>query len=336
MSLKNILGLGLCSLVLFTSQMAHSDNTCGKVSLADMNWASAEFAAYLDKIILETGFDCKVSLVPSDTVPAITSMTEKAEPDLASELWFNANRDKIEAAIKANKLKAVSNILEDGGEEGWWIPQYFADAHPDIKTVEDALKHPELFPNPENKKRGAFMGCPSGWGCQINTDNLFKAFKGKEAGFDLIDPGSAAGLDGSIAKAYERKQPWIGYYWAPTAILGKFPMYKLDFNVPYDDKMWQSCISKEDCVDPKPSAWAKSEVRTAVTVPFAERAPKAVMDYLSKRTYKNDMLNQILAWMDNEKADGEAGAMHFLKTQEPLWTTWVSPEVAEKIKAKIK
>ena len=37
-------------------------------------------------------------------------------------------------------------------------------------------------------------------------------------------PGSAAGLDGSIAKAYENKEPWLGYYWAPTAILGKYPM----------------------------------------------------------------------------------------------------------------
>lgn len=334
---KSILKLGLSALLFYPMQNSFADNanTCGKITLADMNWASAEFAAYLDKTILEKGYDCKVSLVPSDTVPAITSMTEKSEPDIASELWVNADREKIDKAIADNKLKVVSNILIDGGEEGWWIPQYLAEKHPELKTVQDVLKRPDLFPNPENKKRGAFMGCPSGWGCQINTANLFKAFKAKEAGFDLIDPGSAAGLDGSIAKAYERKQPWVGYYWAPTAILGKYPMYKLDFNVPYDQKMWDSCISKEGCADPKPSAWTKSEVRTVVTDDFAKKAPQAVLDYLSKRTYKNDVLNQLLAWMDDEKANGEVGAIHFLKTQETLWTQWVTPEVAAKIKANL-
>ena len=36
---------------------------CGRVTIADMNWASAELAAYVDKFILEKGYGCKVELV---------------------------------------------------------------------------------------------------------------------------------------------------------------------------------------------------------------------------------------------------------------------------------
>ncbi len=322
----------LVTAMSFGANAALAADECGKVSIADMNWASAEFAAYLDKIILEKGYGCEVSLIPSDTVPAIASMIEKNEPDIASELWTNAEREKIEAAIAEGKMVSAVSIFEDGGEEGWWIPKYFADEHPDLKTVQDVLKHPELFPAPENKERGALMTCPSGWGCQIATNNLYNAFEAEKAGFDLIDPGSAAGLDGSIAKAYERKEPWFGYYWAPTALLGKYEMFKLDFGVPYDEAGWNNCIVKEDCLDPKPSAWTKSDVRTIVTGDFAKRAPTA-MEYLAKRSYKNAMLNGVLAWMDDEKANGEDGARHFLKEHEDLWTQWVSEDAATKIKA---
>jgi len=37
--------------------------------------------------------------------------------------------------------------------------------------------------------------------------------------------------------------------------------------------------------------------------------------------------------MTDNQASGDDGAKHFLEENEALWTTWVSPEVAEKIKA---
>ena len=37
---------------------------CGNVSIAEMNWASAQLMANVDKIILEEGYGCKVDIVP--------------------------------------------------------------------------------------------------------------------------------------------------------------------------------------------------------------------------------------------------------------------------------
>lgn len=50
---------------------------CGDISIAEMNWASAGVAAQVDKIILENGYGCKVSLVTGDTQPTFTSMNER-------------------------------------------------------------------------------------------------------------------------------------------------------------------------------------------------------------------------------------------------------------------
>lgn len=305
---------------------------CGDVTIADMNWASAEFGTYLDKFILENGYGCNVETVPGDTVPTITSMIEKGEPDIAPELWVNAAKEAVDQAVEDGKLVISVDILKDGGEEGWWIPKYTADKH-GFKTVADVLAHPELFPAPEDESRGAFVGCPSGWGCQLVNNSLYQAFELDKSGFDQIDPGSAAGLDGSIAKAFEREQNWFGYYWAPTAILGKYEMVKLDFNAEFDEDNWHKCIVVEDCDTPKKTSWIYSEVRTAIVTEFADNTSPEVMEYLNKRSYKNAELNLVLAWMTNEQATGEDGALYFLQNNEDMWKEWVTADAAEKIKA---
>ena len=55
---------------------------CGKLVIAEQNWASAELMANVDKAILEKGFGCEVELIPGATMPTFTSMDEKGAPDM--------------------------------------------------------------------------------------------------------------------------------------------------------------------------------------------------------------------------------------------------------------
>ncbi|MDX1738452.1 MAG: glycine betaine ABC transporter substrate-binding protein, partial [Alphaproteobacteria bacterium] len=181
-----MLGAVAAASALF-SMTGTSSADCGRVTIADMNWASASFIAYVDKTILEEGYGCEVELVPGDTMPTGTSMAEKGEPDIAPELWVNALRDTLDKAVSEGKLEYAGNSLADGGEEGFWVPQYLVDKNPELATISGVLKHPELFKNPENDSRGLFMGCPAGWNCQITSANLYKAFGMEAAGFDLGD-----------------------------------------------------------------------------------------------------------------------------------------------------
>ena len=201
---------------------------CGTVTIANMNWQSAEVLASIDKFILTEGYGCDAELVVGDTVPSLTSMIEKGEPDVAPEGWVDLLPDVDNKGIADGKIVSVSEPLSDGAVQGWWIPKYIADAHPDIKTIDDALKHPELFPAPEDPSKGAVHNGPQGWGGTVVTGQFFKAYEAEKKGFVLVDTGSAAGLDGSLAKPYERKEGWMGYYWAPTSILGKYEMVKLE------------------------------------------------------------------------------------------------------------
>lgn len=308
---------------------------CGRVTIAEMNWASASFAAHVDRIVLEYGHGCDVVLVPGDTVPTLTSMTEKGQPDIAPEMWINSAGEPLAAAVAAGRLRFAGLILADGGREGWWIPRYLRDVHPEIETIEDALSRPDLFPHPEYPGTGAVYNCPSGWACQLITENLFRAWGGEDKGFELVDPGSSAGLDGAIARAYERRKPWLGYYWAPTAILGKYDMVLLDFGVAHDAGHWDSCTARPDCADPRPNAWPVSAVRTVVTRRFAESAPETVA-WLERRGWSNAVAGDVLAYMDENQYSGEDGARYFFAKYEDLWTAWMSDEVAVKVKSALR
>ena len=326
---KLVLGVlgGVVAMACTPSAFAQS---CGRVTVANMNWQSAEVLAEIDKLILSKGYGCDVELVPGDTMPTLSAMMEKGKPDVAPEAWINAVRQPLDAAVKEGRLHYAARSLKDGGVEGWWIPKYIADAHPDIKTIDDALKHPELFPAPESKDKGAVYNCPSGWNCQLTTGSAFKAWDAAKKGFVLFDTGSAAGLDGSIAKAYERKQGWLGYYWAPTSILGRYEMVKLDAGVPFDKAGFEGCNTKADCDKPVKTDWAKSEVFTVFTDRF-QKAGGPAIGYLKARSWDNATVNKLLAWMSANQATGEDGAKHFLKTQPDIWKTWVSSDVAVKV-----
>ncbi len=157
-------------------------------------------------------------------------------------------------------------------------------------------------------------------------------------GWKLVDPGSAAGLDGSMTKAVERGENWFGYYWSPTAMIGKHKMVKLDFGVPFAGRdNWDNCVAKaeQDCENPQVTAWTESEVHTVVTDDFKNKAGAEVMDYFGKRVFPGDVMGAMLVFMAENQAGGEDAAIEFLATQGAVWEPWVSADVAAKVNAAI-
>lgn len=69
----------------FSIGAAYAQDSCGDVTIASMTWQSAEVLANIDKIILSAGYGCNAQVVQGDTVPTLTSMIEKGQPDIAPE-----------------------------------------------------------------------------------------------------------------------------------------------------------------------------------------------------------------------------------------------------------
>jgi glycine betaine/proline transport system substrate-binding protein len=151
-----------------------------------------------------------------------------------------------------------------------------------------------------------------------------------EKHFNNFDPGSAEGLAASSAKAYERKEPWFGYYWAPTPVLGKYPMVQVElgeFNA-----AGHACNIKEDCDKPYAGRYPPSQVLAVTTKAFAD-THKAEFEFLQKISIPNDGMNEVLAWGEGEQAEGNEMAGYFMQKYGDLWASWLPAEVAAKVKA---
>jgi glycine betaine/proline transport system substrate-binding protein len=302
---------------------------CGPVTIAEMSWNSAAMLANMQQLILNEGYGCDAELVPGDTVPTITSMTEKGEPDLAPEIWPNAHKEVIANAIDQGLVTIATKTLTEGGQEGWFVPAYMIEDHPELATIEGVRANPDLFPDEEEPGKGRFYNCPAGWQCQIVNENLMEAY-GLDEGFTAFDPGSGPGLAGAIAKAYERREPMFTYYYGPTAILGKYDMVMVG-GMEHDPETWD-CVADRDCADPQPNAYPPSDVLTLAANSFKDRAP-AAYEFVSSVSVPNEIINKVLAWQEENQATGEGAARHFLETWPEIWTEWVPAEVADKVKA---
>ena len=336
MKIKRIL---ISALVIlgFTSFSNVANASCGSLVIAEQNWASAELMANVDKVILEEGYGCEVELVPGATMPTFTSMNDKGTPDMNPEQWANAVYEPLKVAVKEKRIFVANGAPITGLGEGWWLTPGSIEKHPELKgmTALQILERPDLFPDKEDPSKGAFVGCPAGWGCQLANANLFVAYEMEKKGWKLIDPGSAAGLDGTISKASDSGKPWFGYYWNPTSMVGKYGLIPVDFGVEFAGRdNWDNCIMKPagECASPKQTAWTKSEVNSLITKSFKEKAGKGPTKYVEKRTYPGEVMNGMLVYMADNQAKGSDAAVEFLVRYPDVWTKWVPSDVADKIR----
>jgi glycine betaine/proline transport system substrate-binding protein len=302
------------------------------IDIAEMTWPSAAALAHIHATILEKGFGCDVEIVTGDTVPTSSSMLTRGTPAVAPELWTSAIEEPWAEGIAAGDVVQLSDAITDGTVEGWFIPRYVQEAHPELTTAEAVIAHPELFPDPEQPDQGRLYSCPPGWACELSTSALFEAFDMDDS-WNLFSPGSGGALDASIARAFTREEPILFYYWGPTAILGKYDAVQLDLGAAKPDVY--ACNTDPDCDEPAGvTAYPSSPAIVGAAAWIKDEAP-AVAEYFSKVGLSNAEISELLVYGDENQADAADTAENFLKTKQDLWTSWVPAEVAEKVKASL-
>ena len=288
---------------------------CGEVSISEMDWASSAVVTYVAKFLLEQGYGCTVTTVPTTTVPAMASVAETGEPQILTELWTSYT-EVYDDLVAEGKLTELSKVLSDGGVEAWWVPAYLVEAHPELATLEGIMANPELV-------GGRFHDCPSGWGCDVTNFNNFKAAGLGDAGVERFQHGSGETLATSIAAAYTAEEPWFGYYWAPTSVLGKYPMVQVE--MPEFDADIHGCNGLEDCATPGLSAYPVSNVVTAATPSFVEAEPEAA-ELMRNLTFTNAQMGEVLAWQEENEASYEEAAVYFLTNYKDVWGDWLNDD----------
>ena len=301
---------------------AQTEGACGEVTITEMDWASAAIVTNVAAFLMEQGYGCDVTAVPSSTTPAMASVAETGEPDIVTEVWTNGNPgyDKLMAE---GTIVTLADVLSDGGEQGWYVPTFLAEEHPEILTVEGIKANPELV-------GGRLHSCPDGWSCKDTTEAYARVAGLEEAGIEIFQHGSGETLATSMASAVENREPWLGYYWSPTSILGKYDMTRVDLG-PFDAEIF-ACYSDPECEDTGLSSYPTVPVKTVVTTSFQEEQPELAA-LLTNLRFTNAQMNEVLAWQEDNNASVQEAAVYFLTTYSDVWQGWVSPEARERLAA---
>ena len=307
----------------------------GTVKIAELNWQSGSMLANIDAYIIENGYGDNVEIVPGGVEVTVNSMISKGSPYIFSEAWVALLGAEAHAELKSGRLTIAVDDIIAGAGEGFYIPEYVLEQHPELTSFEAVLARPDLFPHPEDPSKGGVLICPGGWQCQNQHINLFTAFDMEAKGWKLIDSGSGAGMDSAWQGAVAKKQALFGYYWSPTALVGSLGIVKLDWDTPYaGDDNWQSCISQpvDTCSDPLATAMPVTETGTII-VP--DTLSSGVLTYLSKRKMPSGVTEKMLVFGTENQASAEEMAIEFLTLYPQVWKQWVSSEAAEKIQSSL-
>lgn len=298
------------------------------INIGGMNWESNLILADIESYILQKGYGCKTDILPTETLPAIAAL-ERGNLDVKPEVWLNSVRDPWEKAVQSGKVKKTGDIFTGG--EAWFIPKYTAEKYPDLKTAADLVKYKDKFKDPEDPSKGRIYGCPAGWGCEVVTNNLHKAFN-LEDSFNMYSPGTGAAQKAALTSAYKRKQDFVFYYWFPTPLVSSLELVQLEMP-PYDEEK-NRCLTSLNCENPQPAAYPENPVFTGINVEFANQAPK-LAEFFSKVKLPLPVLDAAMARMEETGDDPRDIALWFLKNHADTWTQWVPEDVAQRVQSSL-
>ena len=309
------------------------------IIFADFGWDSAQVHNRIAGFIIEKGLGYPIKFVQGETIMLNTALIQAKggeAPNVNMETWTENWQELYDEGLaKGKDPNTNQGFVELGSNfpnsvQGWYVPRYVVEGDlkrgidpmaPDLKSVSDLPKYWKLFKDPEDPTKGRFYSCIPGWACALVNEEKFKAY-GIGEYYNIMQPGSGPALAASMETAYKRGKPWLGYYWAPTWVLGKLDMVQLE-EPKFDQNIWETTKA---CEYPA----VKCDIIVHKSLP--QKAPD-VVEFLKKYGTTLEINNKFLAYMRDNKASTDEAAAWFLKHYEDLWTGWVSADVAVKVKA---
>ena len=317
---------------------------CGGVQrpivFAEIDWDSVQVINGIARTILELGFGCATDALPGTNIPLIQGAI-RGDVDVIMEVWID-NVAEVWSPAVASGTVAELGVMFDDAVQGWYVPRYLVEGDPDrgieplapdLRSVADLPRYAELFRDPEQPDRGRFHNCIIGWQCELINTAKLHAY-GLADHFSDFRPGTGVALASSMEAAYLRGEPWFGYYWAPTWVLGRFDMLQLE-EPPYDDACWAhlEAMIEDDTLNlaERACAYPASTTLVGLGSRFQHEVSPEIRAFLSAMAMPSDLVNESLAFMQETGAGPMAAAQSFLRERRDVWSAWLDAATADRV-----
>lgn len=301
-----------------------------QVDLQKLTNAIAEF-------IIVNGYQHQVELVES-TIKEARGLLLRGDIDITLELWRENNLLWHRKAIEENRITDLGEMY-DGGKQYWIVSKWYARKH-GIRTVFDMQHHWQDFLDPDDPSKGLFFNCIYGWTCRDINRVKLQAY-GMDRYYNTVSPVSPNSLKSIYTNAQARGLPVFGYYWEPNSIMAGENWHILE-EPAYAEEIWQQVIEAASTPNAEKLEQAcsfnDSGAHKVVNSGLAEKAP-GVFRMVKKMKIDTAFFNDAFlnnGNLDKKSFDPEKLARRFLLSHPEQWTSWVPPDVENKIDQALK
>ncbi len=348
------LAAAILALALLASgpALAQDATECGgfdrPIVFGELGYDSADILTDLARFVLEAGFGCETDAIPGATLPILQGVV-RGDIDVDMEVWTDNTPPFWREAMAAGTIRELSPVFDDA-EQGFYVPRYLVEGDaergieplaPDLRSVFDLPQYAELFRDPEQPDKGRFYNCVIGWYCE-GVNNVKMVVYELEDHFTNFRPGTGIALETTMATAYARGEPWLGYYWEPTGIMGRLDMLRLE-EPPYDEECFEHMNIMAEADTPELATTACDYPIVVAVVglgaDFADTIPGPIETFLDAMQLPTETINELLAYIEEHDASTQDTALFFLRERPEMWEAWladVDPAVTEGVRSALR
>ncbi|MGW7645981.1 ABC transporter substrate-binding protein [Streptomyces bobili] len=298
-----------CGAADMTQQASPFANAQGArtVTLSVQSWVGAQANVAVAQYLLEHELGYRVDTVQIDEVPAWDALSQ-GRVDALLEDWGHPDQER--RYVDDKKTIARGGDLGVTGHIGWYVPTYFAEAHPDVTDWKNLDKYAERFRTPESGGKGQLMdGSPS----YVTNDKAL--VENLDLDYQVVFAGSEAARITQIRRFAQEKKPFLTYWYSPQWLFEKVPMTEVKLPA-----------YKDGCdADPEKVAcgYPQTPLQKYLNADFARTGGKAAA-FLKKFRWTTEDQNMVSLLIADQKLTPEQAAKKWVDSHESTWRAWLS------------
>jgi glycine betaine/proline transport system substrate-binding protein len=267
---------------------------CGELNMAVNPWVGYEANAYVVGAVAEQELGCRV-IYKELKEDVSWQGFGTGEVDVIIEDWGHPDLEKKFFEEKGDGSAESFGSTGMKGGEGWYVPPWLAEEHPDILDWENLNKYAHEFETSESDGKGQFLGADPSY---IQFDEAIVS--NLDLDFKVIFSGSEAASITAFQKAEENREFLIGYFYEPQWLFAEVPLARVA--LPEYTEGCQEDPQDVDCDYPQ------RDLLKVVSTKWAEEGGPGV-DLVKNFQWTNEDQNLVAKYVTEDGMDiGDAAA----------------------------
>ena len=233
---------------------------------------------------------------------------ESGEVDVILENWGHPDLETI--YITDKKVAMDAGQTGNVGVIGWYVPKWFADAHPDVLTdAKNLNQYADLFKTSESGDKGQFLGTDPSY---VQYDEAL--VKNLGLNFKVIFTGSENATIEAIQQAIAQKKPLLFYWWDPHWLNSTVELSRIA--LPAYTAGCDADKEKVACDYPE------TPLNKVISVKF-NTSGGAAATMIKNFKWTNADQNSVANDITNNSMTPEQAAKKWVDAHESVWKGWI-------------